>query len=186
MEKWKTIEGFPLYKISSKGRVKSYHTYEDGKILKGGYDKDGYHLVLLYENKKRYTKKVHRLVAEAFIGNTEGLQVNHKNGIKSDNRVENLELVTCSENHKHAYRELNRESKFTKGKRPVAKIDLKTGEIIKVYDSLKETTKDGYHRQSVGRVCRNERKHHKGYNWEYLENVQRLSKGALFSVNRVE
>ena len=72
-------------------------------------DKDGYILISLVKDKKRTTRRVHRLVAESFIPNSENKpQVNHKNGIRNDNKVDNLEWCTNSENHVHAIHTLNR------------------------------------------------------------------------------
>lgn len=122
MEIWKNvnIENFEnCYKVSNLGRVKSitrtvkmgraYKTFHE-KILKGTYDKDGYIRVKL-SNTHKYRKEitVHRLVALTFIQNENNLPViNHKNGIKDDNRVENLEWCTVQHNTKHTFDVLGR------------------------------------------------------------------------------
>lgn len=98
----KEIVAFPDYFITQQGSVESSRT---GKILKGRLDKNGYLLVNLYKDRQSYTRKVHRLVAEAFIPNPDNkTQVNHKDGNKSNNHVINLEWSTQSENMRHAYR----------------------------------------------------------------------------------
>ena len=98
-EKWKIIEGFPKYLISNKGRIKILSTLEDKKVF---VKDDGYIATTLGDGKQSY-KYVHRLVAEAFIKNKHDKpQVNHINGIKGDNKAENLEWVTPAENIKHA------------------------------------------------------------------------------------
>jgi len=108
-EIWKKIKDFPDYEISNCGRVKrnksGRNTY-NGKILKEQPLNSGYACVNFYINNKRKTKLIHRLVLENFspIDNMDKLQVNHINGIKTDNRLENLEWVTKSENEKHAYK----------------------------------------------------------------------------------
>lgn len=101
IEKWFKIIDYP-YIISSKGNVK--------RILKTGYKlvkpylRNGYLCVHLCKNNKAKHFEIHRLVAENFIKNLENKpQVNHKNGNKNDNRVENLEWVSCFENIKHKY-----------------------------------------------------------------------------------
>jgi len=99
-EIWKPITNYEgLYEISNTGRVKSIRK---NKILKRS-NVTSYFRVILAKGNKKYTLSAHRLVAEAFIPNPHNKpQVNHINGIKNDNRVENLEWVTQFENMKHA------------------------------------------------------------------------------------
>ena len=96
-----------LYEVSTFGRVKSinYNNTNSPKILKNNTQKTGYFSVGIKINNKRYTVSVHRLVAIAFIPNPENKPyVNHINGIKTDNRVENLEWSTAKENTDHGIR----------------------------------------------------------------------------------
>ena len=98
-EKWKIIEEFPKYLISNKGRIKILSTLEDKKVF---VKDDGYIATTLGNGKQNY-RYVHRLVADAFVNNKhEKPQVNHINGVKGDNRAENLEWVTPKENIRHA------------------------------------------------------------------------------------
>ena len=103
MEKWKDIDGFPDYKISSEGKIlrisKNYY-------LKPCLDKSiGYFVVNLYDTKGRpHRKFLHRLIAEAFIPNPENKRtVNHIDGNKSNNELSNLEWATDGENMLHAF-----------------------------------------------------------------------------------
>jgi len=103
-EEWRKIEGFSDYTVSNLGRVCSTKR-EQAIILKTRKNNYGYLLVDLYsKNKKHHTVTIHRLVALAFIPNTENKsEVNHINGDKTDNNINNLEWVTDSENMKHAF-----------------------------------------------------------------------------------
>lgn len=97
-EVWKPIPGCDTHQVSSLGRLK----HKD-RITLGSKNNFGYCNKALAINGKRKTCKVHRLVLLAFVGPSE-LMANHKNGIKSDNRLENLEYVTARENTLHACR----------------------------------------------------------------------------------
>lgn len=119
-EIWKDVSGFEgYYQVSNLGRVKSYDRViterggitrkHYGRIIHHGLAGCGYAQIHLYVNGVQTVTYAHRLVAAAFIGPCpDGLEVNHKNGNKQDNRVENLEYVTRSENERHSYRVLGR------------------------------------------------------------------------------
>jgi len=99
MEFWKQVEGFQLYEISNQGKIRNAKTK---RILKT-QDLRGYKRIKLWENGIRHSASIHRLVALAFIGKKEGKTiVNHKNGILSDNREENLEWCDSSYNIFHS------------------------------------------------------------------------------------
>jgi hypothetical protein len=104
-EIWKSIKDTDgKYKVSSFGNVYSEHSQ---RILKRSLTKRGYPHVGIKRNGEIYTRVVHRLVAETFLGIPTGLKnptVNHLDGIKTNNRLENLEWCSLSDNAKHAYK----------------------------------------------------------------------------------
>lgn len=116
MEFWKDIKGFEgYYQVSTFGRIKrklNKTIYKDGRvaifaetILKYSVSKKGYLLVYLSVKSKKYTKTVHRLVADTFIENPHNKEtVNHKNCNKQDNHINNLEWMYNLENMRHAFK----------------------------------------------------------------------------------
>jgi len=101
-EHWRRIRNFLDYSVSNWGRVWSYKTE---KFLKPCPDHEGYLQVGLYKDRSRYSKKIHKLVIEAFVGPCpEGKEANHISGIKANCRLDNLEYLTHSENLKHAFK----------------------------------------------------------------------------------
>ena len=105
MEIWKDVPGYEnFYQVSSIGRIKSLprRGRKQSRILKPTYDRKGYLGVDLFKDKERKRCRVHRLVALSFIPNPENKpEVNHIDGIKTNNVIENLEWNTTSENLNH-------------------------------------------------------------------------------------
>ena len=161
IEIWKDVEGYEgLYQVSDLGRVKRVNT---GRILKGRKNTDGYLRVNLYKNNVSYTKTIHRLVAEAFIPNTENKpQVNHIDENKTNNLASNLEWMTSKENNNHGTR-TQRTSK------PVKAIDIANGEWNE-YCSIRECARQlGLHQQHITAVLKGRYKQTGGYTFEYAK-----------------
>jgi len=185
-EIWKDIEGFNgRFAVSNKGRVLSKaryinrpygKTFKEDYILKPHKNHKGY---LAVDLDKKKNKVIHRLVALAFIPNPENKpQVNHIDGDKTNNNVENLEWCTNQENQIHAVRMgLNDHSKYESGKpkKPVVQIDIKTGKIVGRYNSIKEAANAVGQKTSsnIGGVCRGSygRKTIGGYYWKFESEV---------------
>lgn len=170
-EIFKIIKNYSNYKISDKGNIYSIVRDIIKKIQK---DKNGYSVITLIRNKKYSYKFIHRLVAETFIPNPGNKpQVNHINGIKSDNRVENLEWCTAKENIRHSFIILNnnhmygKKGKYCQNSKKVKQLDL-DGNLIKIWDSV-ECAKKYYNIKHSGIVNSIKSKGHSlGFSWKYL------------------
>ncbi len=118
---WKKVVGFENeYEVNELGEIKtisiSFKSSHPGKILKPTRTKNGYYIVRLWKNAQPYPRYVHRVVAEAFLtASPHARDVNHKDGNKANNRVENLEFVTRAENNLHAYRVLGKKAAVKTG-----------------------------------------------------------------------
>ena len=157
MEKWVPINDFPEYEVSDEGRIRNIKT---GRIMKSSVNSRGYSQVCLRSNKQQYTKRVHRLVADAFHDKDRNdLDVNHIDGNKQNNKMSNLEFCSRKENIEHAYRTgLKEEPRKTKVR------IIETGEV---YDSLVACRKAiGGDRCQIHRCLIGKEKSCKGFHFE--------------------
>lgn len=174
-EIWKDIPNYEgLYMVSSFGRVKRIGFR--GKVIKSHLNDSGYYSTVLCKEAKSKNFRNHRLVAMAFLLNPENkLTVNHKNGIKTDNRVINLEWATRSENIKHAIKMgLNTNKKFLTEKKhrwskPLIKIS-KTGEFLQGFPSIEEAANRIKSRTNMIRRACNNGTMWNGYYWRFINN----------------
>ena len=174
MEEWRDVKGFEgLYQVSNLGRVRSLNYLHTGKerVLKQCKNNHGYQQVTLYKDGKVKKGKVHRLVAEAFIPNPDGLPcVNHIDECKTNNIVTNLEWCTVKYNTNYgtgiermAKVQRNHPNRST----PVYQYTL-DGSLVRSYLSTHEAARQtGYSRGNICACCYGKRKKAYGYIWSY-------------------
>lgn len=191
MEIWKDIKDYEgMYQVSNKGRVRSLDRVVNykgknqhrefttlktfkGEIKKLTINQHGYYQIVLYKNGKKKNELVHRLVAQAFIPNPENKPtVNHIDGNRLNDNLNNLEWATCKEQQDHAINVLGfrpkigtkcRNTRIEQQKRKVRRSD---GTI---FNSIKEASMgDDLVRRHISDVCKGKRQHAGGYSWEYV------------------
>lgn len=186
-ETWKEIKGFNDYHISSDGKIRKHD-----KTIKKYIKTDGYVQCTLYKSKDKtiYKKYIHRLVAEAFIPNPNNYPcVNHKNGIKTDNRVENLEWCTYSQNMTHAVatnllrKRYGQENKLSK---EYVELDENYNFIREFTGSREENKKLGYSKDTIQRCARGKtlKTHNKIYLLKeeyYFEDVEKTKQQHILN-----
>lgn len=180
MEQWRDVLGYEtLYQVSSTGRIR-----RNGRIKSQQIDKGGYCTVWFSKNSKQKNLKVHRLVAEAFIPNPECKRtVNHIDGNKRNNCVENLEWATHSENIIHAnvtglrtVTEAQRKAASENGKKTCDKnrrrkavLCYKDG-IVREFESAHAGARFASGSASpIVACCKGKKKSYKGYEWRYAQ-----------------
>lgn len=164
-EVWKRINGLEDYEVSNLGRVKSFKKDKiNGKIMHSFPTNKGYLRIKLGDGKISKTFSVHRLVCENFLPKDENRKIiNHKNGIKDDNRLENLEWATNSENIRHAFDELGRTATWTKR---ITQYDME-GNPIKDWESLTVASNSlDISQSSISQCCAGVRKSCGGFVWK--------------------
>jgi len=159
---------FPqYYVICIDGKVWSRHI---NRFLSSNINSNGY-VTVTVTSKKGISTLAHRLVAETFLPNPKNLpQVNHKNGIKNDNRVSNLEWVSSLDNNLHSINVLNRKLSC----RRVRGVSLKDDTVVE-YKSIMDAAKDnnvGY--KAIGKNLNGKTKSSKGFSWSYIDNLHKV------------
>lgn len=186
-ETWRVSSINDGYEVSSFGRIRSRERFVDYRsshracsyrkklkpqMLRSFISKStGYMQVRLGKSGRQ---SVHRLVALEFCqGFSDELIVNHKNGVRDDNRAENLEWVTPGENIAHAFRELGRKPTFLNQfghshstSKPVISTCMTTGED-RYYECAHDARHEGFDSGSISRCCNGKIRHHKGRYWKF-------------------
>lgn len=169
MEKYIVLQGFyDCYSVSNMGNVKNLRT---GKVLNPSIRPDGYKSVLLSRDGKKMSIRVHQLVAQYFLEKSESkTDINHKNGVKHDNRAENLEWCTKGENMQHAHDTGLLKSKYSN--KDILVYDFETSELLFTFQSVKQCAKFlGLNPSPIYRVLKGRNNHHKGYSFEYASRI---------------
>ncbi len=185
METWKIMELYPKYEVSTEGRVRNSKTH---RIYMQWLGKDGYLRMEMWVDGHKKGMLVHRIVALCYLENPLNLpEVNHKNKIKTDNRIENLEWVTRQENmnHRNADSQMQEQMRLNglKAKewnlkntaKSVASYDLE-GNLLKIYPSLISAERDaGINRKYIRACLKGERLTAGGRLWKRIEGSTTIS-----------
>ena len=191
MEKWKDVVGYEgIYQVSNLGNIKSLDRVVElksknqftgfttlrltkGKNISKVVNTKGYYQIALYKNGVMKNKLLHRLIAEAFIPNPENKPtVNHIDGNKLNDNLENLEWATSKEQTQHAIKKLNFKSVISKQCRDRQK-ELHQRKVRRsdgvIFNSIKEASMgNDLVRRHISEVCKGKRKSTGGYSWEYV------------------
>lgn len=183
IELWKDVEAYEgTYQVSNLGRVRSLDRYVKfptgdhltrGRILADCFQVNGYRYVPLHINGNRKNHRIHRLVACAFLSNTENKsEVNHKDENVNNNRVDNLEWNTSKENANFG----TRNERMVKAQKiRVVKLDDELN-LVKVYDSCIDAAMDnGVTDSCIVRVCKGKYLHSNKFRWMYYEDYLLLN-----------
>ena len=169
-EEWKPVRNYEgLYEVSNMGRVKSLNYNKTGKerILKGVDSGIGYLKVVLCTDGRVKQYLVHRLVAQAFLENPQNLpMINHKDEVKSNNCVQNLEW--CSASYNNSYNDKSKKAGMKLSK-PVFSVDRETG-LIMWWQSANEAERcTGIKHGDITKCCQGKRNSAGNHIWFYAD-----------------
>lgn len=190
LETWRPVRGYEgIYEVSDYGDVRSLNYMRTGKtsIMKKRKKKEGYERVNLSKNGTVRTEDIHRLVWEAFHGAiTDGMEIDHINTVRDDNRLANLRAVTHNENnhnpitrerHLIIMRKLHSDEDFRRKRydgirkavnKPVLQLDKDTGEVIREWESATDASlKLGINNSHISACCRGKRNSAGGFRWRF-------------------
>lgn len=193
-EEWRDVVGYEgIYMASSLGRIASLQ--REVEINNGAkktvpfyikrsttYYVKNYHkqMVNLYKKGKRHTLNVHKIIAAAFLENPNNYpEIDHIDGDTMNNSVSNLRYCTRKQNMNNPItRRRNSESHIGKFNNARSKkiVQLRNGEIINVFNSIRESVRCGFSERSVGKCCRGKQYEYKGFQWIYLSDYEALIK----------
>lgn len=174
-EEWRAVVGYEgLYEVSNLGRVRSLFRYK--KIVKGVPTNKGYLRVTLCKDKVHRLCSIHRLVAMAFLPNPNNYPcVNHKDEIRTNNKVDNLEW--CSYKYNVNYGNIVEKKRQSRDYASISKIieQIDNGKVINTYPSISEAARNlsssRYAKTNICRACHTANSKAYGYEWRYKEDA---------------
>ena len=170
-ERWKRLYGYPDYMVSTSDRVKSFRTKPDklngGRIIKGSTSNYGYKVVGLVNIDGAKNLKVHRLVAMTFVANPDNKEtVNHIDGNKANNSINNLEWNTLRENIEHAF-----DNGLCYSPRIAVLQFTMDGDLVREFESINEAVRQtGIDHRNISRGCNGTYRQAGGYIWKFRDN----------------
>lgn len=181
-EEWKEVKEFENYEVSNTGKIRNKGTKKE---LEPWIINSGYLTIAMSDGKKGHPRTVHRVVAKAFLDNSEEMEVvNHIDHNKLNNKASNLEWLSQKDNCKHSH-EAGRSNSHT-AREKLSKVSSKAvyqkdeeGNIIKLWESPTQAAKEsnGYFRTNqIGLVANGERNHHRNYIWEFVDSESKRSR----------